>query len=132
VEAASERFRIAVTVLEREVAEAPEDERLRAALGLAYASLARGEDALREARRAVEIMPRERDALAPSSTQLFFLAAVHARLGQVDEALQVLEDLLSSPSRFTSYRIESEFWMAPIRDDPGFQALMDEHRDRVF
>jgi TolB-like protein/predicted Zn-dependent protease len=131
-EAASERFWAAVTVLERQVAEAPEDERLRAALGLAYASLDQGDDALREARRAVEIMPRERDAMAPSSTQLFFLAAVHARLGHVDEALEVLDDLLSEPSRYTSYRIETEFWMAPIRDDPGFKALMDEHRDRVF
>jgi hypothetical protein len=96
-----------------------------------YAGLGRRDEAVREAQKAVEIMPRERDALG-GPFFLSDLAAVHARLGDVDEALEVLEDLLSAPCRFAPNMLEDDFRFRPIQDDPRFKALMDRERDRVF
>jgi hypothetical protein len=76
-------------------------------------------------------MPRERDAMAVGF-MLFDLAAVHARLGEVDQALEALEDLLSAPSRFAPNMLEDHFRLRPIQDDLGFKALMDRERNRVF
>ena len=45
-----------------------------AALGLAYVGLGRADDALRHASRAVELLPRERDA-AEAPLYLYLLAA---------------------------------------------------------
>jgi hypothetical protein len=76
-------------------------------------------------------MPRERDALS-GPFFLFELAAVHARLGEVEEAVAALEELLSAPARFAPNMLEDHFRLRPIQDDPRFKALMDRERDRVF
>jgi TolB-like protein/Tfp pilus assembly protein PilF len=130
-EAAREKYQEAAEVLEPLIEETPDDERYHASLGWAYAGLGMGDEAEREARRAVAIMPRDRDAVNGTHF-LFDLAAVHARLGDVDEALEVLEDLLSAPSSFPPTVLEDHFRLRPIQDDPRFQALMDRERDRVF
>jgi serine/threonine-protein kinase len=130
--AALERYRDAVSILESLIEEVPEDERYHAALAWAYAGLGMREEAIREGLRAVEIMPRERDAL-DGPHQLFKLAAVYARLGETDEALEVLEDLLNAPSgRFAPNVLEDHYRLRPIQEDPRFQELMDRERDRVF
>jgi len=130
-EAAREKYEKAVTVLDSMVVALPNDERSHAALALAYAGLGNREMALAEARRAIDIMPRDRDAVG-GNFFLFNLAAVHAQLGEVDEALEVLESLLSAPSRFPPNMLEDHFLLRPIHDDPRFRALMDRERERVF
>jgi len=129
--AAAARFREAMAILEARVSETPEDERYRASLGLVYAAVDRDVDAVREARRAVELMPYERDALA-APYHVFSLAAVYARIGQISDALATLDGLLSRPSRFSPFSVERDFLVAPIRDRPDFRELMDRHRGRVF
>ncbi|MFN2155325.1 MAG: TPR end-of-group domain-containing protein, partial [Anaerolineae bacterium] len=59
-------------------------------------------------------------------------ASVYARLGEVDKALAVLEDLLSAPAQFSPQMLEHHFRLRPIQDDPRFKALMDREKDRVF
>jgi tetratricopeptide (TPR) repeat protein len=130
-EAAREKYQDAANILEPLVEETPDDERYHASLARAYAGLGRRDEAVREALRAVEIMPRERDAMS-GPRFLFNLAAVHARLGEIDQALEALEDLLSAPSSFAPNMLEDHFRLRPIQDDPRFQALMDRERDRVF
>lgn len=56
-EGARRSFEVARRLLEAEVQTTPDDGRLRAALRVAYAGLGRTEDALRESRRALELMP---------------------------------------------------------------------------
>lgn len=129
--AASAKYAEAMSVLEARVSEAPEDERYHASLGLVYAAVGRDVDAVREARRAVALMPYERDALA-APYHVFFLAAVYARIGRVSDALSTLDRLLSVPSRYSPFRVERDFLMAPIRDMPEFRELMEKHRGRVF
>jgi serine/threonine-protein kinase len=130
-EAAREKYQDAATILQPLVEETPDDERYHASLARAYAGLGRRDEAVREGRRAVEIMPRERDAVSGPHF-LFDLAAVHARLGEVDEALEALEDLLSAPSRLAPNMLENHFRLRAIQEDPRFKALMDRERDRVF
>jgi serine/threonine-protein kinase len=130
-EAARQEYQRAANILEPLVEEAPDDHRYHASLAWAYAGLGMREEAVREGQGAVEIMPRDRDAL-DGPHLLFALAAVHARLGEVAESLEVLEDLLSAPSRFAPNMLETHFRLRPIQDDPRFKALMDRERDRVF
>ncbi len=126
-----EKYEEAVAILETLLAGDPSDERYHAALALSYAGLGMREDATREGQRAVEIMPLERDALG-APYFLFNLAAVQARVGEFDEALELLEVLLNVPSRFPPNILEDHFLLRPIQDDPRFKALMDRERDRVF
>ena len=48
--------------VEKQVAEAPNDAGRHAQLGLIYAALGRKEDAIREGKRAVELLPESKDA----------------------------------------------------------------------
>jgi hypothetical protein len=89
------------------------------------------EEAVREGRRAVAIMPRERHAQSGPEF-LFNLAALHAHFGELDGALEVLEELLSAPSRYAPNMLEDHFRLRPIHDDPRFKALMDRERNTVF
>lgn len=129
--AGRERYVAAVDTLQAMLGENPEDERAHATLALVFAGLGRRVEALREARRALEILPRDRDALGGPHL-LFNLASVYARLGEADAAVEVLEDLLSAPSRYAPKMLETHFRLRFIRDDPGFRALMDRERARVF
>ena len=106
-------------------------ERYCASLGLAYAGLGRAEEAIVEARRAVEIMPVERDAMIGPHA-LFHLAAVLSRVGHVHEALDVLEQLLSVPSRYPAAVLENHFLLEPLWNNPRFQALIEAERNQVF
>ncbi|MGD2121874.1 MAG: hypothetical protein PVJ76_09015 [Gemmatimonadota bacterium] len=130
-ETAREKYWEAVDTLESLIEAFPNDHRYHAALALAFAGLGMREEAIREGLRAVEIIPRERDAL-DGPHQLFYLAAVYARLGEVDEALEVLEDLLSAPSQYPPIVLEDHYRLRPIQDDPRFEALMDREREVVF
>jgi serine/threonine-protein kinase len=130
-EAARTKYQAAATVVQSRIEESPDEERYHASLGWAYAGLGFREEAVREASRAVEIMPRDRDAMN-GPFQLFELAAVHARLGNVEEALEVLENLLSEPTLYSPAMLENLYRLRPIQDDPRFEALMDRERDRVF
>jgi DNA-binding winged helix-turn-helix (wHTH) protein/tetratricopeptide (TPR) repeat protein len=107
------RYGEALEVLEARRHADPDDQKLMAALGMAYAGLGRADEALRHARRAVELLPRERDA-GEGPLYLYLLARVHARLGQLTEAAAVLDEMFDAPGFY------SEAWVAR---DPSFAAL---------
>jgi TolB-like protein/Tfp pilus assembly protein PilF len=128
---ALESYTAAASILELQIAEGPADERHHQALGLAYAGLGRRTDALRESIAAVDRRPVERDALL-GPVHLFALAAVHARLGNTEEALTALEQLLTIPSTFSATQLRSHFLLAPLQPDTGFLGLLDREPGRVF
>lgn len=107
------RYAEAVAVLETRRSTDPDDPRVIAALGLAYAGLGHADEAVRYARRAVELLPRTRDA-TEGPLYLYLLARVHARLGQLSEATAVLDEMFAAPGFY------SETWVAR---DPSFAAL---------
>jgi TolB-like protein/Flp pilus assembly protein TadD len=121
-------FHMACDWLERERGRVPDDPRVLSALGLAYAGLGRKEDAIREARRAVDLMPATRDAMrAPA--RVHDLARVYTMVGEYGAALDALDRLLSMPYFFFSVNVlELEPIWDPLRNEPGYRSLVDAHR----
>jgi TolB-like protein/Flp pilus assembly protein TadD len=101
----------------------PNDDQRHAFLGLALAYLGRGEDAIREGLRAVEILPLTKDAYN-GPYDLHQLVRIYILAGQQEKALDSLERLLQ-----TQYAV-SRAWLAidpnfdPLRKNPRFQKLV--------
>ena len=121
-EAARAAYETAAALLRREVEAAPQDARLHSALGLACAGLGRGEDARRHSRRAVELYPTERDAIA-GATFLADLALVYARTGRHESSIELLEDLLSRPTLVSGAWLRLDPRWRPLAGEPGFREL---------
>jgi TolB-like protein/Flp pilus assembly protein TadD len=119
-------FDVAVVELESRIANEPDDHRLHAALGLAYAGLGRKEQAVREGHRAVELLPIVKDAYT-GTTILKASAQIHAEVGEHEKALDQLETLLSVPSLTSVPLLRLEPSWDPLRDDPRFQALLEKY-----
>jgi TolB-like protein/Flp pilus assembly protein TadD len=73
-----------------------DDPRFHAKLGVLYAYLGRKEDALRESRRAVELCPENKDAFE-GPAYLTVLAWIYTVTGETEEAVTLLEHLLTTP-----------------------------------
>ncbi len=112
--------------LERTGRDRPGDPRRHAALGLAYALLQRKDDAIRECRRAVELLPVSKDALA-GPEYVFYLAEIYAVVGEYKEAINRLDYLLSIPSAAVSVAtLRIDPWWDPLREHPRFKALVEQ------
>jgi len=100
----------------------PDDDLAPAQLGFAYARLGRRAEAVREGRRAIELLPVSRDAFE-GADRMLNLAVIYAALGDRDSAVGQLRALLEIPSWVTpgDLRVNSDW--AAVRDDPRFQQL---------
>jgi serine/threonine-protein kinase len=96
----SKTIRLAFTALARGDTAAAgtlfDDPTFHAKLGVLYAYLGRKEDALRESRRAVELCPENKDALE-GPAYLGVLAWIYTVTGETEEAVTLLEHLLTTP-----------------------------------
>jgi TolB-like protein/class 3 adenylate cyclase/Tfp pilus assembly protein PilF len=93
------------------------------ALGLIDAGLGRKDDALREGRRAVELLPVERDAFGGSDMIQFF-SVICAWTGENELALQQLDILTRIPSSVTYGRLKLHPFWDPLRGDPRFEKIV--------
>ncbi len=75
-------------------------------LGLIDAGLGRKEEALREGRRAVELLPVEKDAIN-GVAMIKYLAMIAAWVGDKDLACEQLAVAIRPPSRLTLWPIET-------------------------
>jgi TolB-like protein/class 3 adenylate cyclase/Tfp pilus assembly protein PilF len=116
-------FEEARTALERKIEQNPTIGPAHASLGQIYAGLDRRDDAVREAKRAVELFPESQDALH-GPHQTITIAQIHAMLGDADAALPLLEHLLSTPSGLTVALLELDPIWDPLRNDSRFQKLV--------
>jgi serine/threonine-protein kinase len=95
-------------------------------LGLIDAALGRKEEALREGRRAIELLPVERDS-DTGSQMLVYFAMIAAWAGEKDTALQYLAANVQSPGGYqvASYGMLKlhPFW-DPLRGDPRFEKIV--------
>jgi TolB-like protein/Tfp pilus assembly protein PilF len=93
-------------------------------LGLIDAGLGRKEEALREGRRAVELLPVEKDALN-GTRMIEHLAQIAAWVGEKDLACEQLAAALRSPNSFLNYgKLKlSPFW-DPLRGEPCFEKIV--------
>lgn len=121
--AAAASYDSAVTSLENLVREQPEDARYHSALGHAYAGLGRKDDAVREGKRALEIMPISKEAWR-GTRRARDLAKIHVMVGNYDEAISNLEMLLSIPAEVSPAFLRIDPSWAPLRSLPRFQKLV--------
>lgn len=109
----------------------PGNSRLPMFLALTEALLGHSAEAVRLARKAVEMLPESRDAVDGSSLA-YWAAAVEAWAGNKDRALSELARLLRVPSGFNSVallRVDPLF--APLRGDPRFEALLSDPKNNA-
>ena len=55
------------------------------------------------------------------------MAYTHAILGDYERALDRLEEVLAVPSPFSSAWMKADPLLAPLRDHPRFQALIEKY-----
>lgn len=100
------------------------------AIGQAYALLGRSDEAVREGRRAVELLPESLDALnGPDVT--IGLAEIYAMMGDADAALPLIEHSLSAKVGMTVHRLRLDAFWDPIRNDPRFRALIEKYNAKT-
>jgi TolB-like protein/class 3 adenylate cyclase len=93
------------------------------ALGLIDAGLGRKDDALREGRRAVELLPVERDAFGGTDMIQFF-SVICAWTGEKELALHQLSFVTQIPSSLTYGRLKLHPFWDPLRGDPQFEKIV--------
>jgi serine/threonine-protein kinase len=92
-------------------------------LGLIDAGLGRKEEALREGRRAVELLPVEKDARVGKAI-VKYLAIIAAWVGDKDLACEQLAIAVDPPS-FVSYgNLKLQPFWDPLRGDPCFEKIV--------
>jgi len=92
-------------------------------LGLIDAGLGRNEEALREGRRAVELVPVEKDALV-GPTMIKYLAMIAAWTGDKDLACEQLAIAIRPPSTISYGQLKLLPFWDPLRGDPRFEKIV--------
>jgi serine/threonine protein kinase/tetratricopeptide (TPR) repeat protein len=103
----------------------PSDAAFQSYLGIAYAGLGRKEEAIREGKKGMELLPVSKDAVE-GPDYVRNLAQIYVMVGDYDSAIDQLEHLLSIPSLYfsISYMRIDPTW-ATLRNHPRFQRLLE-------
>src|SRR5712692_10597199 len=116
-------FESARIVAEQLVQESPDDAARHGQLGLILAGLGRKEEAIKEGKRAVELLPEARDALDGPEVAVV-LAQIYAWTGEHDRAFELLDHLLQVPSSLSVTILKVDPVWDPLRKDPRFEKLI--------
>jgi TolB-like protein/Tfp pilus assembly protein PilF len=92
-------------------------------LGLIDAGLGRKEEALREGRRAVELLPMEKDA-PHGADMVKYLAMIAAWVGDKDFACEQLAMAIHGPSSLSYGQLKLMPVWDPLRGDPRFEQIV--------
>jgi TolB-like protein/class 3 adenylate cyclase/Tfp pilus assembly protein PilF len=93
------------------------------ALGMADAVLGNKEDAIREGRRAVELLPVTKDSIG-GSLLVQYLALIYAWTGETDLALEQLNVATKLPGYLSYGQLRLHPYWDPLRGDPRFQKIV--------
>jgi len=117
-------YESARSILETKIKERPEDARFHSSLGIAYAGLGRKEDALREGKLGVTLLPVSREAMR-GLYRVEDLAKIYVMVGEFDAAIDQLEFLLSVPGEMSIPLLRLNPAWDPLRDHPRFKKLLE-------
>ncbi|MEJ2719982.1 MAG: protein kinase [bacterium] len=123
-EKAEAAFETARDELEAMIVSQPDDARIHSALGITYAGLGRKEDAIREGKLAMELLPVSKDAfIGPRRVE--DLALIYTMVGEYEAALDTIEYMLSIPGYFSLGLLRLDPRWDPLRDHPRYRKLME-------
>ncbi|MHC4807904.1 MAG: tetratricopeptide repeat protein, partial [Planctomycetota bacterium] len=123
-ELAKKYYDDARSILESKIREQPEDARFHSSLGIASAGLGRKEDAIREGKLAVELLPVSKEAMC-GPFRVDDLTRIYVMVGQFDAAIDQLEFLLSIPSELSIPLLRLDPAWDPLRDHRRFKRLLE-------
>ena len=115
-------------MFEQLAAREPNDPHWHADLAVAYARSNRREDAVREARQAVQMSEWSHDAHATSGIRTTATRA-YALAGEEELAIQLLDELLSRPGPTSVSLLRLDPLYDPLRNNPRFQALLAKYEN---
>jgi ATP/maltotriose-dependent transcriptional regulator MalT len=92
------------------------------AIALAYRGNA--DESIRHARRAVELIPFELDAIEGWDARNSLLEVLIVT-GRLDEAVAAARELVRPPSPFSIARLKTDPLTVPLRNHPEFQRLVN-------
>ena len=140
IESAQRYLTAAAPSLEKRMRNDADDPLRRAELGLLYAYMQRKEDALREGRRAVEMEPESQNAFHGAACA-GNLALVYALVGEQDEAITLIERLLTAPGAVQGVGLPQNITLAELRlrwewdslrSNPRFQKILAGPEPKVI
>ena len=123
-----------ISQYERRVKENPAEAQFHSLLGLFCAYRGRKEEAIREGRRAVELLPKSKDA-AVGPVLESYLAKIYARVGEPQLAIDLIEHLLTVPceedATMTKRELQVDWSWDPLRQNPRFQKILSIPEPKV-
>lgn len=118
---AAAAFEKARALLDLEAQTTPNDGRVRGSLAVALAGLGRRDEAIREAHRALALMPHpyafDTAVVREDAALALTMADEHG------EALDLIETLLTTPAHFSVHSLRLDPRWDPLRGEPRFRAL---------
>jgi tetratricopeptide (TPR) repeat protein len=109
--------------LEAQLRSTPDDAQLHVLRGTALAYLGQKDEAIREGRRSVELLPASTNAFAGPYMQ-HQLARIYIMTGEYDQAVDALEPLLKLPYFLSPGWLRIDPTFAPLRGNPRFERLV--------
>jgi TolB-like protein/class 3 adenylate cyclase/Tfp pilus assembly protein PilF len=121
--AARAAFTTARVQIDKIVREQPNYAEPLCVLGLLDAGVGRCDDAIREGKRAVELLPANKDAIN-GALLIEYLAVIYAWCGEKDHALEQLAIAVKIPSDVNYGQLKLHPYWDPLRGDPRFEKIV--------
>jgi len=121
----------ALSFYESELAKAPLSDQVHLDVAAAQAFLGHKEEAIREARLAAELRPEAKDARMGVYCSIA-VAQVYAWAGETDDAMALVERLVTTPVGPSVVDLRHNWMWDPLRKDPRFQKLLAGTEPKVI
>jgi TolB-like protein/Tfp pilus assembly protein PilF len=118
-------FLAAHAELERTVSEQPGYAPALCVLGLIDAALGRKDEAIREGRHAIELLPITKDSI-DGAELVKYMGVIYAWCGEKDLAIEQIEATLKIPSTLSYGNLKLHPIWDPLRGDPRFEKIVTD------
>ena len=125
VATAQAAFLAAHAELERTVSEQPGYAPALCVLGLIDAALGRKDEAIREGRHAIELLPITKDSI-DGAELVKYMGVIYAWCGEKDLAIEQIEATLKIPSTLSYGNLKLHPIWDPLRGDPRFEKIVTD------